>query len=131
MAVPPLRINPDIGIPDLVRRLADDGKRLISDELRLAKLETKESLHRAGRGAIWMAAAFAIAIVMMVAFTLFGATLIGRLASGHMWVGAIAIGLIELSLAALLMKKGVATLAEPSYTLEETRESVREVVRGS
>src|SRR4051812_38854996 len=41
-------VDPDTGIPDLIHRLGDDSKRLMTDEVRLAKLETKDSLTRAG-----------------------------------------------------------------------------------
>ena len=118
--------DPDAGIPDLVRQLGDDSKRLVSDEVRLAKLELKENLHRAGRGAIWLAVAFGIGVVMLVALTLFLATLIGRLAAGHMWVGALVTGLLELAVAAVLFKKGAAAFGEPSYTLRETRGALKD-----
>src|SRR5688500_8570105 len=75
-------IDPDKGVPDLVRQLTDDSKRLLGDEVRLAKLETAESLHHAGRGALWLGLAFGVGVVMLVAFTLFFATLFGRIANG-------------------------------------------------
>ena len=87
-----MRFDPDAGIPDLVRRLADDGKPLVSDEIRRAKKETTDNVKQAGRGGIRLAVAFGIGVVALVAMTLVLVTLIGRLASGHMWVGAIATG---------------------------------------
>jgi hypothetical protein len=131
MAAQPLRIDPDVGIPDLVRRLRDDARRLIGDEVRLAKLETTESLHGAVKGALWLGVAFAVGIVTLVALTVFGVTLVGRLASGHMWIGALSVGVVELALAGLLIKRGVSALAEPSYTMAETRASLRELKNGS
>jgi uncharacterized membrane protein YqjE len=119
-------IDPDTGIPDLVRQLGDDSKRLVSDEVRLAKLEMKESMHRASRGALRLAIAFGIGVVMLVALTVFLATLIGRLAAGHMWVGAMVTGLLELAVAVVLLKKGFAAFGEPSYTLEETRAALKD-----
>jgi hypothetical protein len=107
-------VDPDVGIPDLVRRLGDDSKRLMSDEFRLGKLETRESIERGGHGVLWLVTSFGVGVVAMVAFTLFLATLIGRLASGHMWVGAIVTGLLELGIAAVLVKRGLSALKEPS-----------------
>ena len=49
-SLPP--IDPDVGIPDLVRRLTDDSRRLVGDEVRLAKLELQESVHTGTRGAL-------------------------------------------------------------------------------
>src|ERR1044071_7142097 len=117
----PMHIDPDAGIPDLIRRLSEDGKRLVADEIRLAKIETKENVKNAGRGGVRLAIAFGVGVVAMVAMTMLMVTLIGRLAYGHMWVGAVVTGVVELILAAVMVKKGFGALAEPSYTLEDTR----------
>lgn len=120
-------IDPDAAIPSLVRSLADDSKRLLGDEVRLAKLETKESLKAASRGLLWMALAFGAGVVMLVAVTLMLATLIGDLASGHMWVGAVVTGIIELVLAVWLVKKGLGAFATDAYTLPETRDTTKDL----
>lgn len=120
-------IDPDVGIPDLVRRLGDDSKRLVRGEIHLAKLEIKDNVKRSGHGVLWLAVAFGIGVIAMVALTLFLATLIGRLVGGHMWVGALATGIIELGLALFLIKKGLATFKEPSYSFEETRAGLMEL----
>jgi len=117
-------IDPDTGIPDLIRRLTDDSKRLVTDEVQLAKLEAKDSLHRASRGALWLGLAFGVSIIMLVALTVFIATLIGRIANDHMWIGALVTGVIELALGFWLLKKGLSTYTKPSYTLEATRSSL-------
>jgi hypothetical protein len=130
VAANPLRIDPDAGIPDLIRRLTDDGKRLVSDEIRLAKLETKQNVRNAGRGVIRLGVAFGIGVVALVALTLFLATLIGRFVNGHMWVGAIVTGIIELVVAVVMFKKGFGALKEPSYTLEDTRAGLKTIVKG-
>jgi uncharacterized membrane protein YqjE len=122
----PIVTDPDTGIPDLIRRLTDDSKRLVTDEVQLAKMETKDSLHRVTKGALWMGLAFGAAVVMLVALTIFLVTLIGRIANGHMWVGALVTGLVELGLGGFLVKKGLGTLTEPSYTLEQTRHALKE-----
>jgi uncharacterized membrane protein YqjE len=120
----PIMTDPDTGIPDLIRRLTDDSKRLATDEVRLAKIETKEGMHRVTRGALWMGLAFGAGVVTLVALTLFVATLIGRLANGHMWVGALVTGLLELGAGVYLLKRGFAAYAEPSYSMAETRHSL-------
>ena len=123
-ARPNVVIDPDTGIPDLIRRLTDDSKRLVTDEVQLAKLEAKDSLHRATRGALWLGLAFGVSIIMLVALTVFVATLIGRIANDHMWIGALVTGVIELALGFWLLKKGLSSYTKPSYTLEETRGSL-------
>jgi hypothetical protein len=106
-ARPNVVIDPETGIPDLIRRLTDDSKRLVTDEMQLAKLEAKDSLHRAARGGLWLTLAFGVSIIMLVALTVFIATLLGRIANGHMWVGALVTGVIELALGGCLLKRGL------------------------
>jgi uncharacterized membrane protein YqjE len=127
----PIVTDPDTGIPDLIRRLSDDSKRLVTDEVQLAKLETKESLHRATRGVLWMALAFGAAVVMLVAVTLLLTTLLGRLNNDHMWFGALVTGILELVLGAWLVKKGLTSYKAPSYTLAQTRESLKDTAHWS
>ena len=125
MAIERMSTEPDAGIPELIRQLGDDSKRLVADEVRLAKLEMKESVQRAGHGAVQLAVAFGMGVVMLVALTLFLVTLIGRLAAGHMWVGAVVTGLLELAVAIVLLRRGIGVLGQPSYSLEETRAALK------
>lgn len=117
-------IDPDKGIPDLVRQLGDDSKRLLGDEVRLAKLETAESLHRAGRGGLWLGMAFGVTVVALVAFTLFFATLFGRIANGHYWVGAFLVAAIEVAAGLWLVQRGLAAYKKAPYSLPETRSTL-------
>ena len=126
MGVNRMPVDPDTGIPDLIHRLGDDSKRLMADEVRLAKLELKDNLKRGGKGVMWLGVAFGVGVVALVFFTLTLATLIGRIANGHMWLGAIVTGVVELIVAVVLVKKGLGKFTEPSYTLEQTRESLKD-----
>ena len=125
-ARPQMRIDPDTGIPDLIRRLTDDSKRLATDEMRLAKLEVSENIRTGARGTMWIALAFGAGVVALVALTITLVALIGRLVNGHYWLGALLVGLVELGLAAWLIKRGVREFAKPSYTLLETREQLKD-----
>lgn len=124
MAVQRMPVDPEAGIPDLISRLGDDSKRLVMDEVQLAKLEVRDSFSRAGRGALRLGIAFGVGVVALVALTLLLATLIGRVAAGHMWIGAIITGLVELAIALWLITRGLAAFKQPSYTLEQTRKVV-------
>ena len=126
MTARPIISDPETGIPDLIRRLTDDSKRLVTDEVSLAKIEAKESLHKATRGALWMSVALGVSVIAMVALTVFLVTLIGRIANGHMWVGALVTGVIELAIGAWLLKRGLTAYAEPSYSLEQTRHALKD-----
>jgi hypothetical protein len=124
VAINRMPVDPDVGIPDLIHRLTDDSKHLINDEVRLAKLEMRDTLHSGARGAVWLGVGFGIGVVALVAFTLFLATLIGRIAAGHMWVGALVTGVLELGVALVLFKRGKQSLTEPAFTLPETRNAL-------
>lgn len=125
MTAPTIRTDPDNGIPDLVSRLTGDSKRLVKDEVRLAKLEVRESLRDGARGALWLGVAFGISVIALAAFTIFASAGLGRLI-GSYWAGTMITGALELLIAFLLIKKGSSTLSEPGYTLPETREELRE-----
>jgi uncharacterized membrane protein YqjE len=124
-----IRTDPNTGIPDLIRQLGEDSKRLVNDEIRLAKLEARESMHSASRGALWLGVAFGIGVVALTALTVLLASAIGRAFNGNYWAGALITGAIELIVAAILIKKGLADFGEPSYTFGETREEVKETAR--
>src|SRR4051812_44466077 len=113
MAVDRMLVEPDPGIPELIHRLRDDSKRLVMGEVRLAKLEVHDGIHRGGRDLIWLASAFGAAVVSLVALTLVLVTLIGRLASGHMWIGALLVGVIEVGAGILIVKRGVSAIKHP------------------
>lgn len=112
-------------VGELVTSLSDDAKQLFEAELRLAKLETGESLARAGRGSLWLAVAFGVLVVALVAFTLFVATLIGRLAGGHHWVGATVVGALNVALGAWFVVRGLRELRRAPYAMPETRAGLR------
>ncbi len=128
MTAHPVHVDPEIGLPDLVKRLTDDSKRLVKDEVRLAKLEASESAKTAAKGAMWLGVAFGVGVVMLIALTIALATGIGQVANGNMWLGALVTGAIEIGLGIWLIKRGVSSFGEPSYTLEETRAELKETV---
>ena len=112
MAVDRMLVDSESGIPELIHRLRDDSKRLLTDEVRLAKLEVHDGIRRGGRDLMWLASAFGAAVIALVAVTLVLVTLLGRAVAGHMWVGAGVVGVIEIVAGIVLVKRGVATLKE-------------------
>lgn len=128
MASRSVPLDPDAGIPDLIRRLTDDSKRLAQDEVRLAKLEMKESLKTGTKGVLWLALAFGALVVALVAFTIFASAGLGRLL-GNYWAGTLLTAALELGAAFVLVKRGLSTLAEPSYTFAESREALKETAQ--
>ena len=119
----PLDFDP--GFAPLIKQLKDDSRRLLGDEVRLAKLETIENMHRAGKGALWMGAALGASVVALVAGTLLLATIIGRIVNGNYWVGALVTAVIELIAGYWLLTKGLAQYKHAPLSLPETREGIR------
>jgi uncharacterized membrane protein YqjE len=122
------RIEPDSRITDLVGQLKDDSKRLLTDEVKLAKLEVSESAEHAGHGAMWVGIAFGVGVIGLVALTIFLTTVIGRAVGGHMYVGALVAGALEVIVGLLLFRRGVRKLREPPYTMKKTRRELKETV---
>lgn len=128
MTARPVHIDPEVGIPDLIKRLTDDSKRLVKDEVRLAKLEASEATKTAAKGAMWMGIAFGVGVVMLIALTVAVAAGIGRLANGNYWLGALITGAIWIGLGLWMIKRGMHEFTEPSYTFEETRAGLKDSV---
>jgi uncharacterized membrane protein YqjE len=120
-------IDPDAGIPDLVRRLVDDSRRLAQDEVRLAKIELRASVHSATRGGIWLGVAFGAGVVALIALTVLLTALLGGLL-GNLWAGALVTAALWLGSGYLLVTRGLRQLKAQQLTLPETRHEARETV---
>lgn len=120
-ARPSVVIDPDAGIPDLLRRLVDDSKRLAQDEVQLAKLEMRARAHDATRGGIWLGIAFGASVVALIALTVFLAALIGRALNFHYWAGTLIVAVLELGVGGFLVMRGLAAIKKAPLTLPETR----------
>ena len=94
----------------MVGQLATDSKRLVSDEVRLARLEIEDGARAASRGLAGVAAALGIAVIAASAATVLVAMLLGDL-TGRLWLGALIVGAVELLVGAGIFKHGRATLA--------------------
>jgi uncharacterized membrane protein YqjE len=120
------QIDPETGIPDLVRRLGEDSKRLAGDEVRLAKLELHEGLRSGVAGSIRLALALAFGIVAAVALTVLLVAAVAAMLNHNYWAGALIVGVLELVVGAVLVKRGVATVKSPPYSLRASRESLKD-----
>lgn len=120
------QIDPDIGLGDLVSRLTDDSKRLLRDEVRLAKMEVTDSLKTGTRGLLWLAIAFGIGTIAMVALTILLTTAISRIPGLDVWAGALITGVLEVGIGLWLVWDGIKRLGRPPYTLEATRSELKD-----
>ena len=124
---PAVPIDPDAGIPDLIRRLVDDSRRLAQNEVRLAKIELRQSARDATRGGIWLGVAFGAGVVALVGLTILLCTLLGGLL-GNLWAGTLVTAVLWLGSAFLLVTRGLKQIAEQEFTLPETRREAKETV---
>ncbi|MDQ3697711.1 MAG: phage holin family protein [Gemmatimonadota bacterium] len=125
MAGTRVQVDPDTTLGDLVGRLTDDGKRLIGDEIRLAKLELGDNLWTGAHGIMWLALGFGIGVVALVSLTVLLTAGFGRLAGGNVWAGALITAALEMSIGGLLVMRGLKAFGRPSYTLGESREELK------
>jgi len=111
--------DPDTGIPDLIRRLTEDSRRLASDEVQLAKLELQDSIHGGVRGVVWTAVGLAVGVVAAVALTVLLVAAIGALIDHNYWAGALIVGAVELLAGWLFLRRGVAAIKAPRLTVRK------------
>jgi uncharacterized membrane protein YqjE len=121
VAVRNVHIEPNATLGDLLSRLGDDGKRLLQDEVHLAKLEVGESVHSAARGMIWLGIGLAFAFVMLTALTVGLSAILGQIFGDSLWLGTLATAVLWLVTGGILLKMGVDRLTSPPYTLPQTR----------
>lgn len=120
------RVDPETGIPDLIRRLGDDSKRLAGDEVRLAKLELHESVRTGAAGSIRLALALAFGIVAAVALTVLLVAAVAAVMNHNYWAGSLIVGMLDLVVGFVLVKRGVSAVKSPHYSLQASRESLKD-----
>jgi uncharacterized membrane protein YqjE len=123
-----IRIEPEPTIGDLVARLTDDSKRLVHNEVRLARLETGESIQQAMQGGIRLALAFGITILALVALSVLLTAVIGSVLIGEAWAGALITGALEIIVGALLLWGGLRVMKRADFTLGESRAELKATV---
>lgn len=122
----PLHYKPDESIGELIGDLTDETKRLVRQEIELAKLEFKQTARNMGKGAGMVGAG---AVFGHAALLSFGAMLIALLATFmEVWLSALIVTVLFGAIAMILAKKGQNTLKQESVTPKETIQTVREDV---
>jgi Putative Actinobacterial Holin-X, holin superfamily III len=120
------QVDPDTGIPDLIRSLADDSKRLAGDEVRLAKLELHDNVRSGIDGVIRLALAGAFAVVAAVALTVVLVAAVSAMLGHHYWAGALIVGAGEVLIGVLFLRRGASAIKSRSYSLQVARESLKD-----
>jgi hypothetical protein len=115
-------------IAELVKRLAEQTRTLVKQEIELAKAELSEKGRIAGAGAAMLAAAALVGLLAAGALT---ACLIALLqtAIDHTWLAALIVALVYAAIATPLALRGrdrirEATPPAPQETIESVKEDV-------
>lgn len=122
----------DPSLSDLLRSLVDDTRRLVRDEITLAKTEVGEKAHLALRQSILIVVGGVLAIVgtvaLLAAVTLGLAhaltPLLGRDAA--LWVAPLLMGIVSCGIGGLLVRHGVNRMKGDQLLPRKTIESLRE-----
>ncbi len=125
---PPERERAEPPLSDLVRRLGDDGARLVRQEISLAKLEVRALAAGLVRDLIGLAVAGTLAALGGLALTATLILVLGRYVfGGDYWLGALIVGgvfLIVGGIWALAAARGLGKNLQPEATLDSVRENV-------
>ena len=117
--------QPDRSLSELVGQVTTDLGSLMSTQIELAKVEIKEEVSRAGKGAGLVGggglAAF-VAVIMLSVALAFG---IGDLIDSLGWAFLI-VGLLEAAVAAVLVMTGKQRITSVTPVAEQTIASVKE-----
>lgn len=126
---PPPSTDDRNSLGDLLRRLGDDGTRLLRQEVSLAKLEMREMVAGLVKDLIGLAIAGTLALLGGLALTATLIMVLGRFVfGGNYWLGALVVGAVFLvvgGLWALAAARGMGENLKPDATLDSMRADVK------
>jgi uncharacterized membrane protein YqjE len=120
-------VEPDQSLGDLVTRMTSDVGQLLATQIELAKVEIKEEVARAGKGA-GMVGGGGLAAVIGVLLLSFAIAYWLADAFDDLGWGFFAVGLVWAAVAAVLVLKGKQHINSTTPIAEQTIESIKEDV---
>jgi uncharacterized membrane protein YqjE len=112
----------------LITSLSEDFSSLVRKEIKLAKVETMETVSEASRNLVMLAAGGLVAYAGFLALLGGLAVLIGA-AIDNYWLAALLVGLVVLGIGAILLSSGRAGLKRVSLAPEKTIETLKDDAR--
>jgi hypothetical protein len=112
----------------LITSLSEDFSSLVRKEIKLAKVETMETVSTASRNVVMLAAGGLVAYAGFLAL-LGGLTILIGVAINNYWLAALLVGVIVLGIGAILLSSGRAGLKRMSLTPEKTIETLKDDAR--
>lgn len=117
---------PTAGLGGLIRRLADDGRALVRQEVELAKIEVRSSVVAVARGSIFVAAGVLFLVLGLLVLLVFALLGLGRLLDGQYWLSSLIIGGLLTILGGGLTLYGRRAAARDDLRPDRTIASARE-----
>lgn len=116
--------DPSLG--QLVRKLADDGRALIHQEITLVKTEVRDNVRTIAKDAAMLVvggAVLAVGLLVLLAFAVIG---LGVLLGDNYWLSTLIIGAAFCAVGAILLLSGGKGLKEDDLTPRQTAASLRQ-----
>lgn len=115
--------EPSIG--DLVRQLTADSTALFRQEIRLAKVEVRETASAMTRDLIKIGVALGLALVGVLALTAFLIVALGDLMDNY-WLSALIVAVVYLAIGGILAKNAMNDMKKRQVKPEETIRTLQE-----
>ena len=117
----------DRGLADLLRRLGDEASALVRSEVKLAKLEMRESARELAGDSVLLFVALGLGVLGIGALTAAIIMILGEILGDRYWLAALLVAVVFLLAALLAAKRGIAGLKsgaiKPEVTIETLQES--------
>jgi hypothetical protein len=118
--------EPSLG--ELITSLTDDFGTLVRKEIKLAKVETMETISATSRGAGMMAAGGLVAYAGLLLILIGIAVLVGQAIDSY-WLAALIVGALVVGLGVVLFSSGRSALKHVSIAPEQTIASIKDDAR--
>lgn len=116
----------DRGLADLLRRLGDEASGLVRSEVKLAKLEMRESARELAGDSVLLAVALGLAVLGIGALTAAIIMILGEILGDRYWLAALLVAAVFLLASLLVAKRGIDGLKSGAIKPEATIETLQE-----
>ena len=117
----------DRGLAELLRRLGDEASSLVRSEVKLAKLEMRESARELAGDSVLLFVALGLGVLGIGALTAAIIMILGEVLGDRYWLAALLVAVVFLLASLLAAKRGIAGLKsgaiKPEVTIETLQES--------
>jgi uncharacterized membrane protein YqjE len=121
-------IEPDQSLGELISRMTSDVSKLVGTQIELAKLEIKDEVAKAGKGAGMVGGGGVAAFLAVLLLSFAIAYWLADAFDDNYGLGFFIVGLVYAVVAAVLVLKGKQKINEATPVAEQTIETIKEDV---